>query len=481
MRHRLASLSSCAVAVAALAGCALESLEPAGGRLQRCGAPAVCGGEILWGKHLGGPGRQVPAAVAVDPAGHVVLAGFVGKSLEIDDETLVSEGGPGLFVAALDAGGALLWSHPLGTANLLGNVKVATDAQGNILLAVTREPAPDPASGVASGSELLLAKLDAEGNEIWKKSILTPDSDAKLTSIAVGPEGEVGVLGEIGHDAIDLGGGPLLEEAGNGEGEMVVAKFGPSGEHLWSQRLGGDAAWLHADALRFDRDGGVVLAGSFSGDLTLGDFALWTWSETAVFVARLDASGDVIHGADFGRRSESWGRVSLAVDPSGNAVLTGNLPGETSFGGEPLVDERQYAYYYGPHLFVAKLAPGGELLWDRPIVGDGNAWGEGVEADAAGNILVSGRFHYSFDAGDGPLESSGSTDEPLLLKMTPGGDHVWSRRFDVPTGETGVNHLAVGTAGDVALLCPFRGVLDLGDGPVTSLDEQDMFLVHVAP
>jgi hypothetical protein len=76
----------------------LESLDAEDGFVAGLNA----GGEILWRTRLGGPESQRGTAIAIDPAGPVVVAGTMWGSIDLDPE-VVQAAGPGsdVFVARL--------------------------------------------------------------------------------------------------------------------------------------------------------------------------------------------------------------------------------------------------------------------------------------------------------------------------------------------------------------------------------------------
>ncbi len=130
--------------------------------------------------------------------------------------------------------------------------------------------------------------------------------------------------------------------------------------------------------------------------------------------------------------------------------------------------------------FLAKIDPQGALVWSKHFGGPGWEKGESVASDTAGNILLSGDFHDTVDLGGSTLESVGSWNQ-FLVKMTPGGEHIWSRRFGDPGGTAGGSQVAVAPAGEPVLFGAFGGAVDLGHGPVPSSDGQDLFVVQLLP
>ncbi|MCG8557984.1 MAG: SBBP repeat-containing protein [Proteobacteria bacterium] len=173
------------------------------------------------------------------------------------------------------------------------------------------------------------------------------------------------------------------------------------------------------------------------------------------------------------RRFGGTGRdvgIDVAVDPSGNVVLTGYFTGTVDFGGGPLTGP-------GRSILVAKFAPDGMHLWSKRFGGTGESdYGGSVATDAAGNILVTGAFGTSVDFGGGRLTSAGDRDV-FVAKFSPDGGHLWSKRFGDASSDQGWS-VAVDTAGSAVLTGHFVGTVDFGSGPLTSAGGSDIFVAR---
>jgi hypothetical protein len=120
----------------------------------------------------------------------------------------------------------------------------------------------------------------------------------------------------------------------------------------------------------------------------------------------------------------------VAVDGDGNVIAVGSFSESLQIGGFTLTN----AGY--SDVFVAKLnGLTGEVIWAKRFgTVQSSAGGEAVRTDAANNIYVMGSFYGAVDFGGGELRSAGQ--DVFVLKLTSGGDHVWSRRFGGVRDET---------------------------------------------
>src|SRR5439155_1551224 len=105
------------------------------------------------------------------------------------------------------------------------------------------------------------------------------------------------------------------------------------------------------------------------------------------FVAQLNPTGSaLVYSTYLGGSSGDEGN-GIAVDPAGNAYVTGR----TDSPNFPTVNPLQPASGGGSDAFVAKLNPtGSALAYSTYLGGSGGDIGFGIAADTAGNAYVTG-------------------------------------------------------------------------------------------
>lgn len=161
--------------------------------------------------------------------------------------------------------------------------------------------------------------------------------------------GNIVLVGIAAAVPVDLGGGPL---APLGSSDIVLAKFDPSGVHLWSHRFEANGADVGLVANFFGAsDGSVFVTGTYSS----ADFG-WgplTQSGSARYVAKLDGEGTPI-----------CARAVVATDmmtgPAGELVLANDFApiqiGTTTLGSSyPFACGPNVTYY--TYFSFARLAP----------------------------------------------------------------------------------------------------------------------------
>ncbi|PKN44182.1 MAG: hypothetical protein CVU59_12315, partial [Deltaproteobacteria bacterium HGW-Deltaproteobacteria-17] len=167
-------------------------------------------------------------------------------------------------------------------------------------------------------------------------------------------------------------------------------------------------------------------------------------------------------GSDYG--------IVVAIDAAGNVIVGGVFRGTVNFGGQDLTALGV------SDLFLAKYDATGAHVWSRRY---GSADGEtlnGLATDSAGNILITGGFGVTLNLGGQDLVSAGGTDA-YLAKLTPSGDHVWSKRFGDATFQEGMR-VVVDVGDRVIVAGVFEGNINLGGTYHTSGTGRDVFLAQ---
>src|SRR5207245_1125833 len=103
----------------------------------------------------------------------------------------------------------------------------------------------------------------------------------------------------------------------------------------------------------------------------------------------------------FGSTGSDAGQA-VAMDGSGNVLVTGVFQGTVDFGGGPRASAG------GMDIFVAKYAgASGAHMWSVSFGGAQDDFGQGIAVDGAGDVVVVGYFQGTVDLGRGALSSAG--------------------------------------------------------------------------
>ena len=273
---------------------------------------------------------------------------------------------------------------------------------------------------------------------------------------------------------VDLGGGPLAGSLAYFD--VGVARFGLSGNHLWSKRFVGSGQQEPSD-VAVTNSGSIVMTGGFLGTVFF-DSALTSAGSSDIFVERLSALGVPLSSSRFGDAQPQHGH-DVALDSLENICLIGSHEGNVDFGDGPLTSAG------GNDFVIAKLDPLGNHLWSKRF-GDAQSQYSGdpqrrpsIAVDGADNVLVAGSFEGAINFGGGLLTNLGAQNL-FIVKLDSAGTHLWSKRFGDDQLEAGIRGgIVADGSGNVLVSGSFEGTIDFGGGPLTSAGDTDFYVAKL--
>jgi len=358
--------------------------------------------------------------VTVAPAGEVYVSGYArGASVVIggQSQALGSAGG-GLFVARLSSAGQCQWLRTVPASST--RPALALDpSTGGVVLAGAYNDALSfgstvlPLAGAWNEQNIYVARLSAAGQWLAAAAATSTTDFFPSLEVAVGPAGQVAVLGS--HSAGELEFGPLRLATPVGADEAwLVAQLGPNNRWDWafsdpahatSAVIGG--AYTAGGELWV---GGRGKAGTVLGTTTLAPPAGPGGNSFAGFLARLSATGQwqAVHLLQPTTPSTA-ALLEPRLDAAGNVVVLGVVGGrpaavQASLGGYGVAcpaGERQ--------VFVAQLDRTGQ--WHAPTLVPRPARALGFEPthpalDTQANLYLAGSLRGSLTVGGSTLQGS---------------------------------------------------------------------------
>ena len=357
----------------------------------------------LWEKRYNGPGNDndYARAVAVDTNGNVVVTGYsIGSGTSTYDYYTAK------YAAA---NGVLLWEKryngPVGNRD--DSVAVALDASGNVAVTGT--------SVGLKGPDYYTAKYAAtDGALLWEKRYNSPVNEKdQARAITLDASGNVIVTGT---SIVSLM--PIIAS------DYYTAKYAAAdGALLWEKRYNatGTASGIGL-SVGVDATQNVIVTGAATPAIASGsNYDYYTAKYAAATGALLweKRYNGLGNGGDY--------PSGMAVDASGNAVVTGVSTGSGS----------TYDYYTAKY-----AAANGALLWERRYHGPGNGddFARAVTVDASSNVIVTG----------GSRDSGNNLDYYTAKYAAVDGALLWEKRYNGPeNGDDDANAVVVDTSGNV--------------------------------
>jgi len=410
-----------------------------------CASPASCGGsgiphvcgepprnceQVGWRSALSSGQTSTALGVAADNSGNVYV---VGRTPGLDGHT--SLGGSDAFLAKVDGQGNRLWVRQLGSTCFVDGRSVATSLAGYIY--VTGEivaPCALPGNTSSGSNDTFLAQYDSFGNLNWVRQFGTGMIDVP-SGVATDQDGNAYVVGDTG--------GSVDGTPNNGSSALVVLKYGFDGVRMWARQLAASSSAFpsaNGRGISVDSTGNAFVAGTAVGsvdgnagsgqvDLLLAKFGpdgSKSWSRqygtssggTYVHGVALDHSGSAyVTGSAFGRFSESptGGNVLIVkYDSAGNRVWTRQRGDSSSSSNGISTDTDSGVFVTGATQvgldgqaaggdgdsdpFVMKFTASGDWVWTQQDASPGYDLGLGVATAPDGSVFVAGDIIGAPDA-----------------------------------------------------------------------------------
>lgn len=173
---------------------------------------------------------------------------------------------------------------------------------------------------------------------------------------------------------------------------------------------------------------------------------------------------------------------SIVTDQFGNLYISGQFEESADF--DPSQGVLNISSNGGSDFFVLKLNSEGGLIWVKSFGGTGHDYGESIQLDEAGNILVVGFYEETvdFDPGVGVFDMTANTTDDFILKLTSDGDFLWAKSIEGPglgwafsvTCDTDNNVLIAGRFFETVDLNPNAGTFH-----ATSNGSYDIYLLKL--
>lgn len=226
----------------------------------------AAGSALLYSTYLGGSKDDDGRSIAVDSSGNAYLTGETSST----DFPLLTPlqayygGGPtDVFVAKLNAAGALIYSTYLGGGGTDGSHGIAVDSSGNAYLTGHTDsvdfPLMDPFRRENGGSyDGFVTKVNASGSALVYSTYIGGNRNDETNPVAVDSSGNAYVTGHSESD--DFPTMSPFQAANRGIGDTFVAKFTPAGALVYSTFLGG-SDFEHGYGIAVDSSGNAYVTG----------------------------------------------------------------------------------------------------------------------------------------------------------------------------------------------------------------------------
>ncbi len=417
------------------------------------------GAALVYSTYLGGTGSELGTAIAVDAAGTAYVTGYTNSTdfnLTSSPLQAANGGNLDLFVAKIRLTSAqttptLVYSTYLGGADDDQGAGVAADSSGNAYLTGSTYSLNFPVTTNAlqptrkGDSDAFATKINSAGSALTYSTYIGGSGPDSARGLAIDATGNCYIAGETYSTDFPIKNAPQAEN--RGASDAFVVKINPTGgASLFATYLGGgglDTGY----AISVDSSGGMYVAGATdSRDFNVNNAMQGdNLGGTDAFVTKISADGsDLTYSTYLGGSGNDSG-LSVAVDSSGAAYLTG----ATATANFEVANPIQGSSRGSTDAFVVKIsADGTALVYATYLGGSGFDQGLDIAVDQSGSAYVTGVTASADFNTRQPLQTgNGGGGDAFIAKLNAAGDNlVYSTYFGGGGSDSGQS-IAVDSSG----------------------------------
>jgi hypothetical protein len=229
----------------------------------------------------------------------------------------------------------------------------------------------------------VVQKYSAIKTLVWK-AVATVNAQSpgkyQFNSMCVDKAGNAYVTGSFA-DSIKLG--TFLIKS-KGSFDVFIVKINNKGEFVWVKSYGAQGKDL-GNSITIDKNGSLLIGGSFYGTLTLGNYTCKSKGMEDVFLAKMDTTGTFLWMKSYGDKHTDE-LQSIVCDNNNNLFIAGTFMYST------LYDSFALSGYGGRDIFVSKLNNSGDVQWIKNYGGTQQDEVSSLKLNKRKNALIMGGY-----------------------------------------------------------------------------------------
>lgn len=384
--------------------------------------------DILWERSYGGKHAEFLYDAQPTPDYGFILAGS-SISNKNGNKSEASKGNLDYWVWKMDEKGTAEWQKSYGGngVDLLQSVRITNDG-GFILAGTSNSSVSGDKKEASKGQEdFWIIKLDANGQEIWQRTI-GGSGQEKLLSITQTKDGGYILGGSSSSDKSEADEKGVVDKYGKRENsrgnlDYWVVKLDSKGEIEWDKTIGGK----YVDELKSieqTKDGGFILGG-YSNSPESGDKSQKSFGLGDYWIVKLDKEGAIEWQETMGGDKDD-NLFALTQTNDGGFIAGGNSNSGTS-------NSKTKSNRNGTDFWVVKLNESGSILWQETYnYGKLDVLTSIVE-NPDGTFLIGGyaqsetKFNSNKSLGKNIKTDKEGINDYVALKIKADGDEIWTQ------------------------------------------------------
>lgn len=308
-----------------------------------------------------------------------------------------------------------------------------------------------------------IIKMDINGNKIWDKAYGGIEQDNLLEIIPLSNH----QLILYGNSASNIS--PSKSENSRGSFDIWLVKIDSAGNKIWDKTYGGnayDGTTFHSVTKSFDRG---VLIGATSGSTISSEKSEVSRGMYDYWIIKIDSNGVKEWDRTYG--GTDYDNIASVLQLSDGCFLLGGSSISNTSGDKTTANLGDRDYW------VVKIDSIGNKIWDKTYGGTGYDVLNKMVLDRDNNILLGGLSKSGLE-GNKSEPSKGGTDM-WLIKIDPNGNILWDKSFG-GSGNEGINDILILSNGDYILAGNSSSPAD-GDKSQPSWGGVDFWILKTKP
>jgi hypothetical protein len=366
-------------------------------------------GNVIWAKSAGGTGIDYGRGITCDKFGNIYVTGSYrlpscsfGSTILTNTNTV----GRSLFLVKYNDMGDVLWARNTENYDEYDNsLGLTTDASGNVYISGNYAPTfisfgTDTLTNTTGSFNMFLTKYNTMGDVLWAKKSNNMGSE-QGNAIDTDTSGNVILIGTSMAPSMSFGTSTFNNM---GYRDVFIVKYDSLGNVLWAD-CGGSIYWDYGGGIVTDLAGNIFITGHYQDAFSLGSFTITNAGGLDMFIAKYDASGNVIWLKGVGSAASDYG-VQTVTDAFGNVYIVGFF--ESPVLNIDTISINNNGLY---DFLVLKYDGSGNFLWAKGAGGNNRDYAYVITIDVFNNVLIGGHYEsQSLILGSDTLANSGMND-----------------------------------------------------------------------